>query len=319
MNERLALDTRKWLPKPGEEVGIAKQRASEDLAYAIREQLDTKDFEKSINPGRFLVNERGKLENPIFGEIEDILREETEIDRLENEAFRKIQDWASSNNEGVVVWISPPIEGVYSETRIIVNEIKHLAKQKCVEYKAIRSNLTTDECLQIARQLVCKGAFGLGELEDDKSLRKNPIEIDLNEKAWIDLIEDLVPNSSLGESIKSGKDIKGIKAAKKIAEEIINDTYKTVAFLGEQNHLIAGACIEDLASKKGYEMQPYGSCGTSNKIFLKRSINDIFFADSFSNLNNTKDWDYAEGVCRVCEENSMVGPCGICINCEKYF
>jgi hypothetical protein len=320
MKERLALDTRKWLPKVGEDVGLAKQRASEDLAYAIREQLDTKDLKKCINSGSFVVNEKGKLENPLFGEIENVLRNETNIDRLENEAFRKIQDWANSEDEGVVVWISPPLDGVYSEARIVVNEIETKDLDKCVVFRAIRSNLTSKECVEVANKLY-KGFKEAFVVIDADEVRKSPIPLSVPKNMhWTEVLGEIVPENEIWNVVRNNEDIKELKKARVVAEKIIYKSYKYLKLSNNAHeHLVAGAFIEDLAREEGYSMQLRGSCGVSNNLALKRSLRGVFTTKLDNKIDGEKSWGYTRGVCVVCKNESLVGPCSVCVSCENKF
>lgn len=91
LNERLALNTKNWLPKEGESTAAALERVTEDFASASIEQREAPPEER-INTGVLYFHKDGYLCDQ-FGERVQ-LRWETRTDYLENHGFTIIKRWA---------------------------------------------------------------------------------------------------------------------------------------------------------------------------------------------------------------------------------
>jgi hypothetical protein len=319
--ERLALDTRKWLPKSHETQEYARKRAAEDLGFALREQKDTPELEDTINSFTLLVNSLGHLEHPVFGEVRNFLRHETESDILENEAFDKIESWAASNQKGSIIWISPPSDKFgYTESRFVVGERDRIKGKKAVIFKAIRGLHSRTECNTIAEQLSAFSPVGLEPILDNSDLRRTPIPFEPPEAvSWVDFLQQVIYMPKVWDAIRRGDDIVGTQEAQNAGAEIIKATYSEILIAETSyDHLRVGSSIELGAQRVGYMMQKVGSCGISNiEALRKQGPLEVFF--NGLETSSGGNWKYELGICRVCNNFKGVGPCSICKECERFF
>jgi len=313
--ERLALDTRRWLPRSNETAAAAKRRAVVDFASALNEQREG-NLENRTNFFTLYIKE-GKLFHPDFGFLQDYLRNETRIDGLENEAFYRIQDWANLGDPKTLIWISPPSEEVgHTESRFVIFEIGK-AQILC---RAICSDFNEKDCLRAAEQLVAFSPLNLLLIETSDNLRRIPIPFEPPRgQSWVDFLEEAMGPSLVWRNIRAGKDVRAKGKNLAMAESIVGKHYSEIASAkGNYEHLVVGRRLELEAKSQGISFQSVGSCGISNSEALRGFgvFNILFF---FADFKSEKSWDYHAGQCRVCGLDLPVGPCNICKNCEKKF
>jgi len=118
----------------------------------------------------FLVTD--KLISPITNQsIEDSVDKQSDIGRLEFEAFEKIQDFAVKNEQGTAIWISPLVENKYPSSKIIFSTIKkEPGRQKALYNTSLVVDTNEKECLDIAN-LVSDSEY----FTEADQLRKSPI------------------------------------------------------------------------------------------------------------------------------------------------
>ena len=188
-----------WVDKPRDQV------VEELASYS----LETK---RIPDPYFFLLGEKGKLISPQTGrDVDDSIERDSYIGRLEFQAFEKIEDWANLNQEGRIIWISPPSPDRSADTKIIVTEILKNQKSKILFNRAILTNLSGAECLELARSL------GLPEIADPDELRSNPISIPDN---WMEILEEQVENPEVWKAIKAKSDIEEKQKALRDSQSI---------------------------------------------------------------------------------------------------
>lgn len=128
-----------------------------------------------------------------------ILRRDT-LEELEFQAFLKIQDWANSNNEGMILWFSPPSEYGYSALKVVSTKILNLLGQKILFNRAIViDGVNEEESINFANSLSPEKFY------DTETLRYTPIPLDKNsEEKWLDTLSKYTPQVEL---IRTSQDV----------------------------------------------------------------------------------------------------------------
>jgi len=311
--ERLALDLSNWKEK-------TSQQIVEDFASALLEQRES-SLEERITFYRLEVNSEGKLESPSFGLVEKHLRDETELDKLENESVIKLTKWANNEEEGTAIWISPRSE-IYDESRFVIFEIETSQNKKTLNCRAVCGKQDQKDCLAIAEQLLAFSNLEKG-LEEIDELRANiiPLIIQRPYNNWLELLEDTIYAPEVWQAIKCGEDRKEKEKALNVAEKIVKKNLHNIYQAQNFEKIIVGARMEEEASRAGYKLQESGSCGISNSRALKNTGRlSSPFNFFFSGGKSEGKWEYHLGSCRVCHAESVeVGPCSVCKICERKF
>lgn len=142
-------------------VGFAGRPAEaviEDLAsWAVENNVGK--LHERINP-RVIFFRNGQLVDPKenLKPLNQGLRVETRLDKLENRGYQDICSWLKKTNFGYGLWISPPSK-VYSETRFVVYQVETQNGEKVVSLWGLCGYQTGEQCLKIANSLQTERIF----------------------------------------------------------------------------------------------------------------------------------------------------------------
>lgn len=159
------------------------------------------------DPYSYSITTSGELFSPI-GQclVKDTIDDKTSpLGQLEYQAVFATEQWAASNKEGVSVWISPPKEGVYPTTKIIVQEIEYEEGEKKIFNRAIVLDFNDSQCMRFAWNLT---SFSCNKpiFRSLDEIRAIPLVLDTKNKNWVDILEKLIVAPEVWTMIRNGED-----------------------------------------------------------------------------------------------------------------
>lgn len=172
------------------------------------------------DPYYFLIDPDGDLFSPSARlKVRKVIRTDSKVGVLEAQACDSISRWARNAEAGCIVWVSPPEPGIYPVSKIIISEIEKVDKIKRVFNRAIVLDIDESSCLHLGQRL---GNYStnqpfLGHLDQ---LRSTPIILDTTNKTWLEIMEDVVPNHLLWDSVRRGDEMRAKQEALEEAERI---------------------------------------------------------------------------------------------------
>lgn len=165
---------------------------SEELAS---QSMETK---RIPDPYLFLIR-NGKLVSPSNGKnVEEAVTRNNFIEEAEFQALLKIQDWANNEDQGTVLWFSPPYAGGYQCLKIVASEIKKLGGEKTLFNRALVLDVSSSHGLAIANLFHPEG------IKHPEELRQTPIFIKKDDD-WRQTLRFFTNQIEL---IDAGEDIK---------------------------------------------------------------------------------------------------------------
>lgn len=190
-----------WRSKPQEQV------AEELASYS----LETK---RIPDPYYFTVSANGELFSPTAHcRIKDTVEDKTgPLGQLEYQAVLAIEQWAASSNDGAVVWVSPPHPGVYPTSKIIISEIEQKNGEKRLFNRAVILDFNGKECLEFAQNLA-KMSQNRPLLQHLDQVRATPFILNTHGNSWIYILQELIDDPALWQSIRNGDDQSAKKEA----------------------------------------------------------------------------------------------------------
>lgn len=196
-----------------------EQFAQELASYS----LETK---RIPDPYYFTVNKSGELFSPTARcLVKDKVEDKTgSIGRPEYEALLFIEKWAARESDGAIVWVSPPAPHIYPISKIIVSEIQQQNGEKILFNRAILLPYSGRECLEFAAKLIKFSSSAKASFNTDQ-LRANPIALQTKGQDWINILEQLINDPRLWESIRKGVDTKAKKEAVRRAVIVRNEIF----------------------------------------------------------------------------------------------
>lgn len=208
----------RWLGKP------KKQVVEELSSYFLETRLIP-------DPYYFTVNAVGQLISPETElPIENSIEKDSPLGFLEYQGFVFLQNWAAKNEEGVAVWISPPHPERSELTKIIVSELFKDSSGKRILNYAIRLNLTTRECLELARNLPLIVPFNKETVD---TLRATILFLDLQGREnWLTTLSSRISQSAVWRLIEGGESMLIKEQAKQEAARVIKDWIVLERFFG---------------------------------------------------------------------------------------
>jgi hypothetical protein len=129
----------------------------------------------------FFEFEDGKLidpqtKRPIF----EFIDKKTKLGKKEAVALQKLEIWMGENDGGISFWISPPFEGKYPCSKIIISKIVYTWEgKKVLTNSAILFDANGDECLTI---------YPEGQIENPEILRTTPVFSEDSEEAILKVL-----------------------------------------------------------------------------------------------------------------------------------
>lgn len=159
------------------------------------------------DPYYFEITPTGELFSPTkHTKIKDEVKDKTShLGQLEYQALLSIEQWAANNNEGVIVWISPPQTGVYSVSKIIVSEIEHQAGIKKLFNRAILLDFNEKQCMKLAWNLT-SFSYNRPVFTSLDQVRATPLILDAKSKSWVNIFEKLIDDPALWIMVRDEED-----------------------------------------------------------------------------------------------------------------
>ncbi len=285
-----------WQNKP-------KEQVVEELASY---SLETK---RIPDPYHFVVATNGELFSPTAHcKIKDTVEDRTShLGQLEYQAVISIEQWAAGSNEGAVAWVSPPYSGVYPTSKIIISEIEYQNGNKRLFNRAIVLDFDEKKCLEFVKQLV-QYSQDRPMLTHLDQIRSTPIILNTRGLSWINILQELIDDPVLWESVRNGEDLRAKKETLRQAARVQKDFFTTTRPYTLPSDETRTAVLQILGSRGG-------SCPvrlTKRTAFQTFSEGSLIIGGGL----RSKDPDFCK-VCPICEReiNCVVRAGGNCPKC----
>lgn len=283
-----------WENKPQE------QAVEEFASYSLEKQ-------GKVDPYYFTVDQDGDLFSPsAHSKVKKSIRIETKIGRLETQAFNSISTWFRENSLGTIAWISPPAD-VYPVSKVIISSIEQKNGRKRLFNRSILFEWDEKDCLKFAQDL--------SEISQNRPLmthldqvRSTPLILDKDSKFWIYILEELIDDHTLWQTIRSGEDQLAKQEALEQAKSVFRELFSIRPMVEKLNFVRMR--ILPMLGNKPTSCRPNLSTSTASQIFSENSLTFI------SSGLVSKDSDFCIS-CPVCGEkiNCVVKTGGSCPKC----
>lgn len=164
-----------------------------------------------VGKNDFISPETGKLIRPE-------IKEDTLVRKKEKIIYENLYSWAKDNESGLSAWVSPPTEGLFPGTKIILHEIVKKGREKYVLNRAILADIDAQKALDIANLFSAHSVNPREKYFDPEKVRSKLFTIKEG-LGVIDLLNLFVDDPELIEQIKSGQDILGREEILQKAQE----------------------------------------------------------------------------------------------------
>lgn len=213
--QELRAGARAWRNKP-------KTQIAQEVASLCMETKRIPD------PYFYKINQNGKLISPVTGKlVEGVVLRDSKVGELEFQALMKIQEWDKDKEGGIIAWISPPEEGAYSVSKIIISEIRDQDGKKILFNRAIVLDIDEVKCLKFAQSLA-EYSQNKPNLSSKDEIRITPIELSTNIH-WSYVLEELLPGLSL-QQVRTGEDLvlkdQAISQSLDLYNQVVSDSGK---------------------------------------------------------------------------------------------
>ncbi len=195
----------------------APTQAAEELASY---SLETK---RIPDPYYFLIDQDGDLFSPPAQlKVKRIITVDSRVGQLEARAFEAISKWAKDEDSGAVAWLSPPSPGVYPVSKLIISEIEIASGVKRILNRAIVLDINERECLDLGQRL---SGYSTNRpfLTHLDQLRATALIMDTNNKTWLEIMEEVIPDQDLWNSVRRGDEMYAKQEALAQAEKIFRN------------------------------------------------------------------------------------------------
>lgn len=284
--ERLAFDLSLY---PFSEPVLLRRRLETDLAFYVIDQGNIEP-QKRTTLYTFTVTEDGRvIDDNTRQNLLSCLSEDTLIDILETAAARTSCEFFIKNSNGFSVWLSPLGSG-YTESRIIISQIKQEGgKKKVVNYN-VCGNLAFNDCALIWKKLASLFAADSTPPKGDDALRKTPFFASQIPEGvgTLEILEVVRAPREVWINIENGEVMEKIEQAKKDASEVVQMALpQIIRATGSLDYVRNGALLETLMSKRGWHLQANGPCGLTNLYLVEKqarapgNILEIFLRGKF--------------------------------------
>lgn len=284
-----------WRNKPGEQI------AEELASYSLETHGIPDPYHYSITPTGELYSPQAKRR------VADTVEDKTShLGYLEYQAVRSIEQWVASSSEGVIAWVSPPYSGVYPTSKIIISEIEYQNVNKRLFNRAIVLDFDEKKCLEFVQQLV-QYSQDRPMLTHLDQIRSTPIILNTRGLSWVNILQELIDDHILWDSIRKGEDLRAKK-----------ETLRQAAMVQKGFFSISGLSHPDEAKMAIMQMlgPRSGSCPPRASV-QNRTAFQVFTENAVTYGGSTsKDPDFCK-VCPICEKeiNCVVKAGGSCPKC----
>lgn len=159
------------------------------------------------DPYYFEITPTGELFSPTkHTKIKDEVKDKTShLGQLEYQALLSIEQWAANNNEGAVVWVSPPQAEAYPVLKIIVSEIEYQGNVKKLFNRAILLDFDVEKCMKLAWNLT-SFSHNKPVFTDLDQVRATPLIFDIKNGSWVNIFEKLIDDQALWTMVRNNGD-----------------------------------------------------------------------------------------------------------------
>ena len=168
------------------------------------------------------------------------------------------------NTQTMALWISPPKEGVYNESRFVFYQTLKVNGEKYLFFRALCGPQSSNECLSIAQTLISSSVSDRDyHIDDPEQLRATPLSFVITGvEPWTERLSKVIILPEVWRAIENGDDIK-LKIEALAAADKITDVYSPLISRALRfDHQRLGARIEGSLEKElGIKLTP-GACGT---------------------------------------------------------
>lgn len=273
-----------WKDKPQEQV-------VEELASL---SLETK---RIPDPYYFLMDQDGDLFSPsAHTKVKNSIISETRIGRLEAQAFDSISAWFKANDLGTMAWISPPAD-VYPVSKIIISSIEKRNDRKRLFNRSVLFEWDEKECLKFAQNL--------SEMSQNRPLlthldqvRSTPLILDRDSRFWMYILQELIDDPKLWESIRTGEDQLAKQEALVQAQSVYRDLFRVKHWL-----------VDGFKEAETKILQMLGTKPSSCPVLLKSTAFQIFSQNSLTlgsvNFSDIDQYGSLEFDCPKCKRKNQ--------------
>lgn len=204
----------------------------------------------------------GKLLTPEGKNIDEIMEKRTQLDWNEYEAYEKINNWANTNENGTIIWISPFFSPTkYPVAKAVVSEIfTNPDGRKFLLNRNVVLDIGDRDVLDLANQLSQGRA-----IDNKEELRKSPIILpNYSPEYWQGILENYTDQVK---QIRTGEDIL-------IKDKTLRDSERIIERVSTRFGFVVYDAAYREAKEEGVIGKHQGSCsGTSKSPFSVFSEN----------------------------------------------
>ncbi len=203
---------------------IFYSQAAEEHASRVLETHRVPD------PYYFLIDQDGDLFSPsALLKVKRSISTTLRVGVLEAQALGVISKWARDEQAGAIAWLSPPEEGIYPVSKVIISEIERVNGVKRILNRAIVLDIDGEECLDLGQRL---SGYSTNRpfLTHLDQLRSTPIIMDTKNKTWIEIMEEVMPSSFLWKSVRRGDEVVAKQEALAQAQAILTKYSQSSGF-----------------------------------------------------------------------------------------
>jgi hypothetical protein len=199
-----------------------------------------------------------------------------------------MERWAKEGLLENLAWFSPPDSNHgYTETRLVVSEIKKKNEEILIVCRAFCLPYSEDECFNLAKEIAKTSNKNIADIDSGNTLRAFPIFFNPPEDlALPEYLEKQIKEPNIWKKVKEGDDYKSKDKALKLSEPVVEKYFDLIiAAKNTYEYVLAGALMEREMAMSGVIFQARGSCGISNQEALGNfnrnpSIFDTVFANA---------------------------------------
>lgn len=223
------------------------------------------------DPYYFEITPTGELFSPTkHTKIKDEVKDKTShLGQLEYQALLSIEQWAVGNNEGAVVWISPPQPGTYPVSKIIVSEIEFQDGVKKLFNRAILLDFDEEKCMKLAWNLT---SFSQNQpvFSNLDQVRATPLVLNSKNISWINIFENLIDDPALWTMVRNGEDREIKKETLRQAATVQKQFFSASTLSYAEDAIMA---VRQMLGPKPGSCPPRGSqSGTAFEVFAGSSL-----------------------------------------------
>lgn len=239
-SERLAIDIRHWGRVNPADIG------SDIASFAL--EAGDRPLTERTNPVVLELTAFSKLVRRESRETEDVATKKilawaetdtpaaeiwtTTSHPSEIEVLNALCDFADLNPGTIMVWVSPPKAGTYTESRIVAYQTIKINGQKYLFFRAVCSEHSTGECLEIAKQLSVFASPGTNPplISNSGQLRATPLALTIPKEQTLTgfLSKTISGLPEVWKAIAKGNDLKEKIEALKVAVPIVDGFYDQI-------------------------------------------------------------------------------------------